>query len=132
MPGTGGTDVLVGIDGSDGAREAARASLSIVGSVGRCTLAAVLDRDVLSARVEREERQRMLDALEAASALLPDRQPDTVLLEGKPSDALARYAAEGGYELLVVGRRGDGASKALLGSTAATLARGGEVPILIV
>lgn len=132
VPGTGGTDVLVGIDGSDGAREAARASLSIVGSVGRCTLAAVLDRDVLSARVEREERQRMLDALEAASALLPDRQPDTVLLEGKPSDALARYAAEGGYELLVVGRRGDGASKALLGSTAATLARGGEVPILIV
>ncbi|MGZ8613991.1 MAG: universal stress protein [Actinomycetota bacterium] len=100
--------------------------------MGRCTLAAVLDRDVLSARVEREERQRMLDALEAASALLPDRQPDTVLLEGKPSDALARYAAEGGYELLVVGRRGDGASKALLGSTAATLARGGEVPILIV
>ncbi len=132
VSGPGGTDVLGGIDGSDCAREAVRVALSIVGSVGRCTLAAVLDRDITSSLAEREERRRMQGALEEASASLIGRRPDTVLLEGRPSDALARFAVEGGYELLVVGRRGEGASNVLPGSTAASLARGGDVPVLIV
>ena len=85
VPGTGGTDVLAGIDGSDAACEAVRVALSIVGSAGRCTLAAVLDRDITSALAEREERRRMQAALEEASASLTGRRPDTVLLEGRPS-----------------------------------------------
>jgi nucleotide-binding universal stress UspA family protein len=59
-------------------------------------------------------------------------KPDAVLLEGKPADALARFAADGGYELIAVGRRGRGATKALLGSTAEALARGADIPVLIV
>jgi len=55
-----------------------------------------------------------------------------VILAGRPADALARYAAENGFEVLVVGRRGHGAGKALLGSTAVSLSRQAGVPVLIV
>ena len=40
--------------------------------------------------------------------------------------------AVSGYGLIAVGRRGGGATKALLGSTADALARRAEVPVLIV
>jgi len=45
---------------------------------------------------------------------------------------LRKYAVEEGYDLIVVGRRGHCASRLLLGKVAHTLARGGEVPVLIV
>jgi nucleotide-binding universal stress UspA family protein len=43
-----------------------------------------------------------------------------------------KEAVEGGYDLLAVGRRGHGASKRLIGSTASRLAHGADVPVLIV
>jgi len=133
-PSGGGTNVLIGIDGSDGASDAARASLAVVGSaLGRCTLAGVIDRDTARAPAAlRLERERLQEALQAVAGSIPRVEPDIVLLEGKPVDALTRFAAEGGYELIVVGRRGRGATKALLGSTAEALARGGDIPVLIV
>jgi nucleotide-binding universal stress UspA family protein len=133
-PGEGGTHVLIGIDGSDAARGALGAALNVVGdALGRCTLAAVIDRDTARAPVAlREERQRLQEAIDAAARSIPAVKPDAVLLEGKPADALARFAADGGYELIAVGRRGRGATKALLGSTAEALARGADIPVLIV
>ena len=44
---------------------------------------------------------------------------------------LTRLASEGGYDLLVVGSRGPGPSKVLLGSTATTLAAHPKVPVLV-
>lgn len=58
--------------------------------------------------------------------------PGTVLLVGQSREALMRHAAEEGYEVLVVGRRGHGASNVLLGSTATRLAEGTGIPVLIV
>lgn len=58
-------------------------------------------------------------------------QPATVLLVGYPATALMRHAVEED-EVLVVGRRGHGASKALLGSTAMRLSQEAGIPVLIV
>jgi nucleotide-binding universal stress UspA family protein len=44
---------------------------------------------------------------------------------------LPRLAAEGGYDLLVVGGRGSGLSKVVLGSTATALAAQAKVPVLL-
>jgi len=52
-------------------------------------------------------------------------------VSGSPADALGRLAEEGGYDLLAIGARGRGASKALLGSVATRLARGTGVPVFI-
>jgi hypothetical protein len=59
---------------------------------------------------------------EAGAALL-------TLLPGQPAEALQRLAAEGAYDLVVVGGRGTGLSKVLLGSTATTLQRLPAAPI---
>ena len=44
---------------------------------------------------------------------------------------LTRLASEGGYDLLVVGSRGPGPSKVLVGSTATSLAAHAKVPVLV-
>ena len=60
------------------------------------------------------------------------RPPDCVLLTGEPSQALREHAGKEGFDLIVVGSRGRGASRALLGSVATRLAGSGSVPVLIV
>ena len=50
---------------------------------------------------------------------------------GRPAEELQRLAVERGYDLLVVGTRGTGLSKVLLGSTATELAAHAKVPVLL-
>jgi nucleotide-binding universal stress UspA family protein len=52
-------------------------------------------------------------------------------LAGRPAEALQRLAVESGHDLLVVGTRGAGLSKLLLGSTATALAAHAKVPVLL-
>jgi nucleotide-binding universal stress UspA family protein len=54
-----------------------------------------------------------------------------VVAAGRPAEVLSRLAAEGGDDLLVVGSRGAGLSKVLLGSTATSLAAHAKVPVLV-
>jgi nucleotide-binding universal stress UspA family protein len=139
----GPVDLLVGVDGSPQAAAALTVALELVGSrLGRLTLVAVTS---LEDSVERRRREAWLRAeLErqsaaacswlAAHGLVPAgtrREPELMLCAGRPAQVLRRLAAEGGYDLLVIGVRGTGLSKALLGSTATGLAAGSEVPVLI-
>jgi nucleotide-binding universal stress UspA family protein len=139
----GPVDLLVGIDGSPQAAAALLAALELVGSrLGRLTLVAVTSLDD---SVERRRREAGLRAeLERQSAaacswlavngLAPAgtrREPRMVLCAGRPAQVLRRLAAEGGYDLLVIGAHGTGLSKALLGSTATALAAESEVPVLL-
>jgi nucleotide-binding universal stress UspA family protein len=129
--GAGPLDILVGIDGSDESLAALRAAVEMLGTrVRRLTLANVTDFDHGSPQAE-PDRKRALAILEDAAALVSASQPGTILLSGRPADALSAHARGDGYELLVVGRRGRGASKAILGSTASQLTRS-TVPVLMV
>lgn len=130
--GTGGIDVLAGIDGSPEAESACRSAIQMLGSrLGRLTLAAVVDYDVAVGSGLAEENERARTGL-MRTADATGLRPETLLLSGRPAEVLRKYAVEEGYDLIVVGRRGHGASRILLGSVADALARGGEVPVLIV
>ena len=131
-PGPGKVDVLVGIDGSEAAVDALRSVIAILGDrLGRMTLATVVDYDVAEGSGLAEgRREAEADLRRAAEAT--ELAPGTVLLSGRPAEALRKYAVEEGYELMTVGRRGRGASRTLLGSVATELARGGDVPVLVV
>jgi nucleotide-binding universal stress UspA family protein len=141
VPGEGAIDVLVGIDGSPAARAAAELALDMLGAqVGRFMLAAVRDYDTATAPGELLNAEPWADEhraegwlAEIADDLATSRgvRPATVLLAGDPAEALRTYASEGGYELLVAGRRGRGLSKLLLGSCAAHLAASDGVPVLL-
>jgi len=130
-PSSGSIDVLVGIDGSAEAADALRVAIQVVGAnIGRLTLASVVTFDETSAQARKDE-ERAAGILETAANSIEDLDPGRVVLSGKPADALVRYASEGGYDVLAIGRHGRGASKALLGSTAARAADG-PIPTLIV
>ncbi len=130
---TGTVDLLVGIDGSVQSAAALRAVLSLFADrIGRLTLASVIDYDsAISSRPWDSERLAA-EQLGSLAATVEGARPTTMVLVGQPSAALAKHAAEDGYELIVVGRRGHGASKALIGSTAMRLGHGDGAPVLIV
>ncbi|HEY6707677.1 MAG TPA: universal stress protein [Actinomycetota bacterium] len=142
-PGRGPVDVLVGLDGSAEATAALAAVLELLGPrLGRLTLATVVDLDAsvehdrarARARAELERQARLVQLRLSTGEHGPDdgrRVPRLVLLAGHPAEALARLAAEGGDDLLVVGSRAAGLSKVLLGSTATTLAAHAKVPVLV-
>lgn len=132
VPGGGTVDVLVGIDGSPESEVALRSAVQSFGTrIGRLTLARVVDFDNTSQQA-REDAERAIRSLEASVASTDAHEPGTILLSGQPAEALTKHASEEGYELLVIGRRGRGASNTFLGSTASRVANGSDVPVLIV
>jgi nucleotide-binding universal stress UspA family protein len=129
--GGGVIDVLVGVDGSAEALDAARRAGELLADrIDRFVLAGVIGHEDPASGWSREADA--VAALRSMSDDLPERDPGIVVLEGRPADALARYAAEEGFALIVVGRRGRGASKAILGSTARRLSERPGVPVLLI
>jgi nucleotide-binding universal stress UspA family protein len=123
---SGPVDVLVGVDGSPESRAALSAATALLGpQLGRLTLASVIpyDSGTDHLRTARAELERQGEA--AGGGL------ELELLHGRPGPALLQYAAERGYDVLVIGTRGVGASKALLGSTAVHVAESAKVPVLL-
>jgi hypothetical protein len=100
------------------------------GRIGRLALATVLEHGATPSL--RRDEERAVEMLSALASSIPRREAATAILRGDPAAALTKHATENGYGLLVVGRRGHGATKALLGSTATRLARSPDVPVLIV
>ena len=112
--------------------------------MGRLTLVAVADLD--DSYAGRQERARLQGELERqAEAVRAWQQeqrrtvkavrpviPELQLLSGPPARTLDTIAAEDGYGLLVVGARGAGLSKVLLGSVASRLAARASVPVPVV
>jgi nucleotide-binding universal stress UspA family protein len=103
--GTGSVDVLVGIDGSAEAEHALRHAVGLLRwRIGRLTLAAVLDYDAATGSVLAEDHEKAHgDLFRTAKATSP--QPETIVLSGRPAEALRKYAVEEAYDVIVVGRR---------------------------
>jgi len=124
--GLGPVDVLVGADGSPESTAALAAATALLGPrLGRLTLATVIpyDSGVDRQRTARAELKRLGATVEGG--------PELELLHGRPGPALLEHAAVGGYDVLVIGSRGAGASKAFLGSTAVDIAESAKIPVIL-
>ena len=131
----GRLDVLVADDGSSEAAAALESVLDLLGSeMTSLTVAAVVDLEAASTARGQEtqrETQARLDALVGDIAVAIKAPVDTVILFGEPSHALQHFAADHGYELIVVGRRT--AARSHLAGRGATqkLATHAPVPVFV-
>jgi nucleotide-binding universal stress UspA family protein len=132
-PGPGAVDLLAGIDGSPASIAGAREAIELLGRrLGRLSLAIVEPQDGTS---EHDGTGRAhLDA--AVAALTPTLQalgvsPDAVVLHGRPAVALVDHAGQHGYDVVAIGARGRGLSRAVLGSVANALMATSTIPVLV-
>lgn len=124
----GPVDVVVGVDGSVEAGRAVDRVVTLLGpQLGRLTLAIVVPYEDIPAHTA-----AAMAELERQARLCTLRNPGQELLHGPAARALSVFASRNGYDLLAVGTRGRGLSKAVLGSTASALAAGCPVPVLMV
>jgi nucleotide-binding universal stress UspA family protein len=125
---SGPVDVLVGYDGSPESAAALETVPAMLGEqLGRLTVATVVPYgDLREAERQREQMLRQL------AADVPDRSFQLEVLHGQPAPALRDHAASDGYQLIAVGTRGRGITRAILGSAASELASKSSVPVLLV
>jgi nucleotide-binding universal stress UspA family protein len=134
--GSGRLRVIVGIDGSAESLAAVESAIALLDDeIGVLTLAAVVGVDAAWPDGTSEDQQRARTALAEAAEVAKregGRAPETVLITGAPARALLERATASGADLLVIGSRGRGASRTLLGSVATQLAASAPVPVLVV
>ena len=128
-----GPCVLIGVDGSPESEEAVRAAVRLVAPVaGRVLLSTVVSADAADGGAD--------DQLASARALLSRHRRElpggtvaveTQIVAGQPGAALLELADAEDVDLVVVGRRGRGLSRAVLGSAAAALTTGARCPVLL-
>lgn len=140
--------ILVGIDGSSAARAAVELIRTLAWPGGtQLRIAEVVEMDpefygswpTLTYAPDGDLEPRLLHAAEASladAARELDGGPlhvETVLLRGRPADALLGEARRIGADLIVVGSRGHGTLDAmLLGSVSAEIVARSAVPVLVV
>ena len=130
-----GVRVLVGIDGSAEAVDAARRVADMFGErLGAVFLAVVIDYDAAreldrkNGQVFERDAQRWLKEAEAAVGIPCGH----LLMTGPPASSRLEAARKHSVDLIAVGPRGNGLSEKLLGSTAEHLTRQAVVPVLVV
>jgi nucleotide-binding universal stress UspA family protein len=105
------------------------------GEQGRGRLRVMVGVDAVRPDGKGEGQQQAKVALAEAADVArgaSGRAAETVMLTGAPAGALLDHATATGADLLVIGSRGRGASRKLLGSVATQLAGSAAVPVLVV
>jgi nucleotide-binding universal stress UspA family protein len=130
----GGPRVLVGLDGSSESQLALARVLDIFRSrCGLLMLAEVVCYDATEDATQADiaaAKQRLASA--AATARDAGIQVSYEVLAGPPGETLRRFAEDQDMDLLVVGRRGRGLSRRLLGSVSSDLVHHSHLPVLVV
>lgn len=132
--------VLVGVDGSEQSRLAAKKGAEIAAGMNAMVrLVCVVPpfhafvNVVGSPREISDERAAAKEILGEVAATLNGAQVETQIAEGIPGEVLASLAAEPEVDTVVVGHRGHGIfSRILLGSTANRLVQISPKPVLVV
>lgn len=128
----GWIDVLVGLGGDVDDVVSVRAVVDTLGpAIRRLRIALVLDVETGNAPDLFDADEHAAEHLRFAARALGHPDAELVLLAGRPDEALVQHAVEQHMNMLTIGHRGHRVLSALLGSTAARLARTAQVSIVI-
>lgn len=86
-------------------------------------------KDVVSAALDRVKKE-VLDSL--GDSVHDERITVEAVADTSPAEAIAKYAATHGADLIVMGRRGLGALRGMLGSVSYGVLHSAEMPVLTV
>jgi nucleotide-binding universal stress UspA family protein len=136
------SNVVVAIDGSEGADRALDCALSLVSRLGgKLTALAVEGKLPAYAasigevdEVKREKDSFFSNLLEEAKRLAQERgvELSTDLVPGHAAEVIAQYAKAHEHDLIVIGHRGHFLGDYLLGSTADRVAHHAHCPVIVV
>jgi nucleotide-binding universal stress UspA family protein len=136
------TNVLVPIDGSEGAAKALDCALSLCEALGaKMTVLAVEGKLPAYAaslgevdEVKREKDAFFGSVLDDARRLAEQRKIEVKadLIAGHAAEAIGHYAKAHGHDLIVIGHRGHFLGDYLLGSTADRVAHHAHCPVMVV
>ncbi|MEA2276063.1 MAG: hypothetical protein QOI62_20 [Solirubrobacteraceae bacterium] len=135
-------NVLVPVDGSDGAAKALDCALSLCSALdARLTALAVEGKLPAYAaslgevdEVKREKDEFFTAVLTRAQEAARERGVAirTELVPGHAAEVITHYAAAHGHDLIVIGHRGHFLGDVLLGSTADRVAHHAPCPVMVV
>ena len=130
--------IVVGYDGSDGAKLALERAMTLAGDDGRITVVAAAETHIRTGiteggRLDPSEFERRRNDLEEAEKILAERGVDgeTVAAQGDPGDVILSTAKDA--DLVVVGSRGlNPFQRLLLGSVSSKVVHRAECDVLVV
>jgi nucleotide-binding universal stress UspA family protein len=135
-------NVLVAIDGSEGAERALDCAISLVERLGGKLTALVVEGKLpayAATAGEVDEVKKEKDAffqrvLEGARELAKDHgvELETDLVPGHAAEVITHYAKAHGHDLIVIGHRGHFLGDYLLGSTADRVSHHAHCPVIVV
>jgi nucleotide-binding universal stress UspA family protein len=135
-------NVLVAIDGSEGAERALDCAISLVERLGGKLTALVVEGKLpayAATAGEVDEVKKEKDAffqrvLEGASDQAKQHgvELETALVPGHAAEVITHYAKAHGHDLIVIGHRGHFLGDYLLGSTADRVSHHAHCPVIVV
>lgn len=134
------TQIVIAVDGSDEAKEAARRGLELAHVFGASVdVLHVVERKALQLTTTADERKRLRERGQAVLTEIEQLASDfgqpirTELREGKPAVEVSDFASEQDADLIVVGRQGvTGLGKRLLGGVTEQVLHRSDVPVFVV
>lgn len=120
--------VLVGWDGSAQSSAALDAAERLFGVTGELVLAEVVAYEA----AEDPDQVAVRSAREGLNVATRDSIAWHEVLVGAPADALTQFARQIDADVIVVGRRGRGLTRRILGSVSSSLLEQAHVPVLVV
>ena len=132
----GVTRIVVGCDGSDAGRRISDYVVRTWSLSAEVVLVAVEAHEAEPrSPAEETAQRRRIDAYTAPARealVIAGIQPRTVVAYGNPGEQIVRVANDEGAAAIVVGRRGAGLTRALLGSVSDHVVRNASQPVVIV
>ena len=135
-------NVLVAIDGSEGAERALDCAISLIGRLGGKLTALVVEGKLpayAATAGEVDEVKREKDAffervLDGARSQAEEHEVEleTQLVPGHAAEVITHYAKAHGHDLIVIGHRGHFLGDYLLGSTADRVSHHAHCPVIVV
>jgi nucleotide-binding universal stress UspA family protein len=125
-------DALAGIDESEESITAVQTALKLLGeTLNSLTLVTALDYEASGSFTGIISQSHAYSRLADVASKLEFEPIEKRLLYGSPAETIARFAQEGGFELIILGARGHGMSKGLFGSVTSKLTGGTLVPVFV-